>query len=275
VSVQGTPVYVFRAASELDYLVLTLLLRRLGLPVPRVHHPSFLLVPSATRWFDKLAGKLVPDRQNAIAHAVSRVLRGQCAYAALLPTIPLWQRGTGNAISFTSAIRIENVGRKRSQYRFRACRHHLEQKRRPHGRRTADLRRLLGDPEIPGRLRGLVQAASSLGRPVLKVAKTLELSAWPHLSENLPASEKARLLVHELDSRIEKEWRLQLGPKLPALTAIQRELARNPEVISAYYQAIRDGMNPQQARRELRMRSARFRPLRPRGRFLYTKAHSR
>lgn len=253
IAVNGIPIYVFRAASEMDYLVFTVLLRQLGLSVPRIHYPSFLLIPSATRWFDTFVAPWVPAHHTSIEHAVSRVLQGQCAYIALFAHDPAsgseelgtpflaqlfteWKIAADNApnIVFVPIVIIWNKK----------------------GVRTEDepplLRRLLGNPEIPSRLRGLIQAISSWGRPVLKIANTLELRTWSTAFEELPSSEKARLLVQELDARIEHEWRIQLGPKLPALTVVQRELARNPEVISAYYQAIREGKSPQQARRELR-----------------------
>ncbi len=253
-SVSATPLYVFRAASELDYIVLTLLLRRLGLPVPRVHHPSFLLVPSATRWFDKVVGRVLPDRQNAVSHAVSRVMRGQCAYVALFAHDPASESAEPLGEPFFANLLAEmraSVGEDRPLTLVPVV---LIWNKK--GVRSDDeprlLRRLLGDPEIPGRLRALVQAASSLGRPSVKVGEPLDLQAWQQLFADRLPSDAASLLVRELDERIENEWRLQLGPKLRPFSAIQRELARNPEVVAAYYQAIRDGMPPRQARKELR-----------------------
>lgn len=252
-SVKGTPVYVFRAASELDYIVLTILLRRMGLSVPRVHYPSFLLVPSATRWFDKVVGKVLPDRQDAVNHAVSRVLRGQCAYVALFAHDPMSESAEPLGLPFFSHL-FSELRTSFGVPDITLVPVVIIWNRK--GVRTFDepqlLRRLLGDPEIPGRLRELVQAASALGRPAVKIGEALDLHPWVQVFRDLPPSEKARRLVDELDERIEHEWRIQLGPKLPPLTSIQRELARNPEVISAYYQAIRDGMSPRQARRELR-----------------------
>ncbi|PKN45721.1 MAG: hypothetical protein CVU59_08240, partial [Deltaproteobacteria bacterium HGW-Deltaproteobacteria-17] len=68
--VPGVPVYVFRAASELDYLLLTVLLRHLDLLVPQVHHPSFLLVASTSSWMDKLMGSVLPSPGSGVQHTV-------------------------------------------------------------------------------------------------------------------------------------------------------------------------------------------------------------
>lgn len=248
----GTPVYVFRAASELDYLVLSVLLRHLDLQVPQVHHPSYLLVSSATPWLDKLVGAVLPPGEAGV-QGVSRRLLDRCpAYVALFahnPTadaaeplaLPLLEhllaelRQTPGA-PVLSAVPVTIIWNKK-------------------GVRKEEnlplLTRILGEPEVPGRLRVIGQALSSLGQPTVKVGPALDLLAFSrdHADASVPAA--ARMLLDALAGCIEHEWRVQLGPKLKHFDAIRRELAQNPEVVSAYYQAIRDGLTPKQAQKEL------------------------
>ncbi len=252
--VPGTPVYVFRAASELDYLVLSVLLRHLDLQVPQVHHPSFLLVASAHSWLDKLLGAVLPPGEGGAQGVVRRVLDRCPAYVALFahnPTadaaeplaLPLLEHLIAElrqiapgAAPALSAVPVTIIWNKKGVRREE---------------NLPLLTRILGEPEVPGRLRLIGQALSSLGQPTIKIGPALDLPAFSRDHADAPVHAAARMLLDALAGRIEHEWRVQLGPRLKHFDAIRRELARNPEVVSAYYQAIRDGLTPRQAQKEL------------------------
>ena len=248
----GVPLYIFRAASELDYLVLTVLLRHLDLLVPQVHHPSFLFVSSTHSWMDKLMGAVLPSSEDGVPNAVNRILGQSPAYVALYghnPAAeaaeplagPLFEhllselRQVQNAPAI-SAVPVTIIWNKKGV--------RMEEN-------VPLLTRILGEPEVPGRLRVIGQALSSFGQPTVKVGPALDLSAFGREHERTPVPEAARELMESLTARIEHEWRVQLGPKLQHFESIQRELAQNPEVVSAYYQAIRDGLTPKQAQKEI------------------------
>ncbi|MBU1412673.1 1-acyl-sn-glycerol-3-phosphate acyltransferase [Myxococcota bacterium] len=250
--VPGVPVYVFRAASELDYLLLTVLLRHLDLLVPQVHHPSFLLVASTSSWMDKLLGSVLPSPGGGVQHTVSRILDRSPAYVALFGHNPTSETADPLALPLFEHL-VSELRQSPDAPPLVAVPVTIIWNKK--GVRKEEnvplLNRILGEPEVPGRLRVIASALSSFGQPTVKIGSPLDLLAFGHEHEALPVPGAAAVLLAELTDRIEHEWRVQLGPKLQPFDAIRRELARNPEVVSAYHQAIRDGLTPRQAHKEI------------------------
>ncbi len=250
---EGVPLYVFKAASELDYQVFNILLGHLDQPVPRVHFPSFLLVSSTDSWASKLVSMLLPSREAETQDAVSRIMRSNPAYVALLEHNPAAGQPEPLAVSLFEHL-LSELDQHPGAPKLVAVPVCVIWNKK--GVRTEEklplLKRILGDPDVPGRLRVIGQLLSSLGQPTVKIGQPLSLADFREATADLSGSCSAIALAGELGERIEHEWRIQLGPRLRDMGQIQQELARNPEVKSAVHQAIRDGMTPRQAKKELR-----------------------
>jgi len=250
--VPGVPIYVFRAASELDYLVLTVLLRHLDLLVPQVHHPSFLFVASTSSWMEKLIGTVLPSPEDGVQNAVDRILHQAPAYVALYGHNPASETAEPLALPLFEHLLSELRQLPGAPPIFAVPVTIIWNKKGVRKEENVPLlNRILGEQEVPGRLRVIGQALSSFGQPTVKVGPAMDLAAFGSGHEHTPVPETARILVEALSELIEHEWRVQLGPKLQPFESIQRELAQNPEVISAYHQAIRDGLTPKQAHKEI------------------------
>jgi 1-acyl-sn-glycerol-3-phosphate acyltransferase len=253
----AVPLYILRASSDIDYLILFNILREYGFPEPQnalpgesillrpvnkirdltakfimglgENHQSRLLANSLIKGDPALLALFTtgtiwdpserPQATRALFNIVTKIRETpNCPKIMVIPVIPIWDK---------SGIR-KSLGEKNIFGNF------------------------FGTPENPGRARMIYQVFSSMFKPAVKIGNPIDLKAFIAENDSLSNRECSNLIRGKLSDIIEEEWKTTLGPKLHNIKVTKRALARSPRVVQSFYDAVDEGMSPKSAFKEIR-----------------------
>jgi glycerol-3-phosphate O-acyltransferase len=260
-SVRGTPVFVLRHLSLIDFVALDHLLRRAGLPPIGFVHGLEQWFFRPFRWIFR--AWMRPPRGVTPEKHMARLLRRGvpvCVYLRRRPrTLHLRSLRLGpRPLAVCIALARRGVA-------LATLPTVIVWGRRPPTAEPGMVARVLGPREWPGIIRAFFQALKGYGAVVVRQPEPIDLGAWLAARRaDRPTSRLARALDAELLRRMERERRAVVGPhvrshartaaELFASARFQRELAAVAQRRSQPLEQVRV-----QAATMLREIAARFR----------------
>ncbi len=254
---KGVPLYIMRTSNDLDFLLVMNTLRREHLPEPtRVLPGESLLIRPVNGFSDLAARFLLGKGEDHQAKLLSEsVAGGSPALLSLFSAGPFFdpeERPRAVKALFHLLSRLRGDAFTPRVYAVPV----IPVWDKSGVRRSLDewgiLEKFVGSQESPGRARAAMQMALSLFTPVLKTGTPVDLHEYLEAHPHESTMELTKQLRLELLDDIERSWRSILGPRLPATELTRRELARDPKVIDAYFEAVDGGLTPRQALKEIR-----------------------
>jgi glycerol-3-phosphate O-acyltransferase len=263
----GAVVYVMRSRSYLDFFALSYFVERFGLPAIAfvMQLGLWLLEPILRGTFWRgLLGVREPE-----ADALVRAIRtGRSALLFLRAPVAVGARRRGENVSLDHVRWLVEEQRRRARPVLLVPQV-IVWGRNPDSVETGVLDQIFGRPDYPGKLRVFAQFFWYLRRAILRAGEPLNLQAI--LAENAasdqPLDDDALVnRVHWiLVSRLDRERRVILGPRIKSPDRTLEEVIRHPHVRAAIEEASQRENKPielvtRQARSELVRLGARPAP---------------